>query len=148
MAVPGLFDLVETNGRLLVDGGLARNLPIQDARQCARNLIVVDVGTPPLTKDQINSLFDVVAQTSNLMVSRNVKEQMALLKPGDVLIRPNLDGFSVASFGDNQAIIKRGSEAAIAQAAQLSRFAISEERYAAWRQRLQLPEHPVWMSSR
>ncbi len=142
MAVPGLFDLVETNGRLLVDGGLARNLPIQDARQCARNLIVVDVGTPPLTKDQINSLFDVVAQTSNLMVSRNVKEQMALLKPGDVLIRPDLDGFSAASFGDNQAIIKRGSEAASAQAAQLSQFAISAERYAAWRQRLQLPEHP------
>lgn len=143
MAVPGLFDLVETQGRLLVDGGLARNLPIQDARQCASHLIVVDVGTPPLTKDQINNLFDVVAQTSNLMVSRNVKEQMALLQEGDVLIRPDLNGYSAASFGDNQAIIQRGTAAALAQAKELERFAISPERYAEWRKRLQLPPYPV-----
>jgi len=133
MAVPGLFDLVETHGRLLVDGGLARNLPIQDARQCARHLIVVDVGTPPLTKDQINSLFDVVAQTSNLMVSRNVKEQMALMERGDVLIRPDLNGYNSAAFGDNQAIIQRGTAAAIAQSKELSRFSVSPERYTAWR---------------
>ena len=37
MAVPGLFDLIEDDeGRLLVDGGLARNLPIQDVRAAAR----------------------------------------------------------------------------------------------------------------
>ena len=143
MAVPGLFDLVETNGRLLVDGGLARNLPIQDARQCARHLIVVDVGTPPLTKEQINSLFDVVAQTSNLMVSRNVREQMALLQQGDVLIRPDLNGYNTTAFGDNQVIIERGTAAAMAQTKELSRFSVSPERYAAWRSRLQLPPYPV-----
>lgn len=143
MAVPGLFDLVETNGRLLVDGGLARNLPIQDARQCAQHLIVVDVGTPPLSKDEINSLFDVVAQTSNLMVSRNVREQMALMQPGDVLIRPDLNGYSAGAFGDNQAIMARGTAAALAQAKALSRFSVSPERYAAWRERLQLPPYPV-----
>jgi len=142
MAVPGLFDLVETHGRLLVDGGLARNLPIQDAQQCAQHLIVVDVGTPPLKKDEINSLFDVVAQTSNLMVNRNVKEQLALLRPDDVVIRPALNGYNVASFVDNQAIIQSGSEAAAAQSAALSRYAISPERYAAWHQRLLLPAAP------
>ncbi|PXX50542.1 NTE family protein [Aquitalea magnusonii] len=143
MAVPGLFDLVETDGRLLVDGGLARNLPIQDARQCAQHLIVVDVGTPPLSKDQINSLFDVVAQTTNLMVSRNVREQMALLQPEDVLIRPDLNGYGAADFVENQAIIQRGNAAAMAQEQALRRFSVSAERYAAWRERLKLPAYPV-----
>lgn len=143
MAVPGLFDLVEIDGRLLIDGGLARNLPIQDARQCARHLIVVDVGTPPLKKDQINSLFDVVAQTSNLMVSRNVREQMALLHADDVLIRPDLKGYNAADFVENQGIMQRGKAAALAQEQALKRFSVSAERYAAWRERLKLPAYPV-----
>jgi len=143
MAVPGLFDLVETNGRLLVDGGLARNLPIQDVKQCAKHLIVVDVSTPTLSKDQINSLFDVVAQTSNLMMSRNVKEQLALLSPGDVLIRPDLNGYTTASFGQNQEIIQRGVVAASAQSQELARYAISPQRYTAWQERLKLPPNPV-----
>jgi len=104
---------------------------------------VVDVGTPPLTKEQINSLFDVVAQTSNLMVSRNVREQMALLQQGDVLIRPDLNGYNTTAFGDNQVIIERGTAAAMAQTKELSRFSVSPERYAAWRSRLQLPPYPV-----
>ncbi len=143
MAVPGLFDLVETDNRLLVDGGLARNLPIQDVRSCAKNLIVVDVGSPPLKKEEINSLFDVVAQTSNLMVSRNVAEQMRLMHKGDVLIKPDLNGYTAADFADNQAIIARGEAAAVAQSRELARFSVSLERYASWQARLVPPSSPV-----
>ncbi|XLM22892.1 patatin-like phospholipase family protein, partial [Chromobacterium piscinae] len=44
MAVPGVFDLVEDGGKLLVDGAIARNVPVQDVKgRCAKHVIVVDV---------------------------------------------------------------------------------------------------------
>ncbi|VEB43463.1 Uncharacterised protein [Chromobacterium violaceum] len=67
MAVPGVFDLVEDDGKLLVDGAIARNVPVQEVKgRCAEHVIVVDVGTPLLKADEIHSLFDVVDQSSNL----------------------------------------------------------------------------------
>ncbi len=143
MAVPGLFDLVEHDGRLLVDGGVARNVPVQDLKnRCADRVIVVDVSTPLLKKDEINSLFDVVSQTSNLMISRNVKEQMALLGKDDIVIRPNLEGYSAASFGDNQAIMERGLTAARAMESQLKALSVPEAEYDAWHETLVAPTAP------
>ncbi|UGA38017.1 patatin-like phospholipase family protein [Chromobacterium haemolyticum] len=145
MAVPGLFDLIEDDdGRLLVDGGLARNLPIQDVKgRCADRVIVVDVSTPLMKAKEINSLFDVVAQTSNLMVSRNAKEQLRKLDKRDLVIKPDLSGYTSASFSEHQAITQRGEEAAKALAKQLSAYSVSEEEYAAWKRRLVRPHFPL-----
>jgi NTE family protein len=144
MAVPGVFDLVEDNGRLLVDGAIARNVPVQDVKgRCAKHVIVVDVGSPLLKADEIQSWFDVVAQSSNLAVMRNVRQQMKLLDKNDIVIRPDLTGYTAASFGDHRAIVKRGEEAARKMDAQLSALSVSEEQYAAWKSRLQRPRYPV-----
>ncbi|GGY17370.1 patatin-like phospholipase family protein [Paludibacterium paludis] len=144
MAVPGLFDLVEYDDKLLVDGGVARNLPIQEIKhRCADRVIVVDVGTPPLKKDQINSLFDVVSQTSRLLISRNVSEQMKRLDKDDIVIRPDLDGFSSADFGENQAIMERGLKAAKAIEAKLRALSVPEPEYLAWHETLVAPAAPV-----
>lgn len=145
MAVPGLFDLIEDDeGRLLVDGGLARNLPIQDVKgRCADHVIVVDVSTPLMKAGEIHSLFDVVAQTSNLMVSRNAKEQMRKLDKSDIVIKPDLNGYTSASFNEHQAITQRGEAAAKALAKQLEAYSVSEEEYAAWRRRLARPHFPL-----
>ncbi|WP_199152682.1 patatin-like phospholipase family protein [Chromobacterium sp. ASV23] len=144
MAVPGVFDLVEDNGRLLVDGAIARNVPVQDVKgRCAKHVIVVDVGSPLMKADEIQSWFDVVAQSSNLAVMRNVRQQMKLLDKNDIVIRPDLTGYTAASFGDHRAIVKRGEEAARKMDAQLSALSVSEEQYAAWKSRLQRPRYPV-----
>ncbi|KZE35136.1 NTE family protein [Crenobacter luteus] len=137
MAVPGVFDLVETGGRLLVDGGLARNLPIREVKgRCADRVIVVDVSSPTLKKDEINSLFDIVAQTTNLMVSRNMREELARLEPGDIVIRPELDGYSAADFAKNAEIAERGRLAVAPLAAQLAELSVPEAAWRAWQARL------------
>src|SRR3979490_857863 len=41
MSAPGVFAPVESNGRLLVDGGLAANLPINVARAMHAELLIV-----------------------------------------------------------------------------------------------------------
>ena len=143
MAVPGLFDPVTDHGRLLIDGGVARNLPVQDIKnRCADHVIVIDVGTPLLKPHQIRSLFDVLAQTSNLMVTRNVREQKALLDDQDIVIRPDLDGYTSASFVDNQAIIARGVKAVDPVRERLKAWSVSPEAYAAWHARLVAPDSP------
>ena len=49
MSVPGAMAPVEIDGRLLVDGGIANNLPIDEARKlCADVVIAVNISTPPL----------------------------------------------------------------------------------------------------
>ncbi len=47
MSVPGAIAPVEIDGRLLVDGGIANNLPIDEARKlCADVVIAVNISTP------------------------------------------------------------------------------------------------------
>ena len=84
-----------------------------------------------------------VAQTSNLMVSRNAKEQMRKLDKSDIVIKPDLNGYTSASFNEHQAITQRGEAAAKALAKQLEAYSVSEEEYAAWRRRLARPHFPL-----
>ncbi len=143
MAVPGLFDVVEHDGRLLVDGGLARQLPVEELLGgCADVLLVVDVGTPPLKAEQLRSFINVLDQTSYLMVARNSKEQLAKMRPQDLLLRPTLDGFSPADFARNADIVAAGRRAAQDIAAQLAPFALAPADYAAWQVTQRAP-HPA-----
>ena len=51
LSAPGIFAPVERDGRLLVDGGIANNLPIDVMREMkVDRLIVVDVGNPLLER--------------------------------------------------------------------------------------------------
>ena len=47
MSIPGAFPPVEVGGRVLVDGGVARNVPVDVVRNMGADIIIaVDVGTP------------------------------------------------------------------------------------------------------
>jgi predicted acylesterase/phospholipase RssA len=49
MSLPGIFAPVEADGRLLVDGGIIDNLPVEAARSLgAERLIAIDIGTTVL----------------------------------------------------------------------------------------------------
>jgi NTE family protein len=143
MAVPGMFAPVEAADHILVDGGMARQLPVEELKgRCADVLIVIDVGTPPVPRDQLGSFLDVLDQTTYLMVARNSRESLARLGPQDILIRPQLDGVSPADFADNAKIIEAGRLAARTVAPQLAALASSPEQYAAWQQNHGLAERP------
>lgn len=143
MAVPGIFDLVEYRNRLLVDGMLARNVPVQDIKgRCADQVIVVDVGEPMKKADEINTLFDVIAQTTNIAVNRNVAEQMALLGPDDIVIRPDLSQFSAGDFNKYAQISEQGSKAVAQESARLNALGVPDDAYQRWHARLEQPPEP------
>ena len=99
MAIPGAVNPVETEERLLVDGGLTRNLPIDIARQLGVDVVIaVNVGTLLLKREQITSLLAVSEQTLTILTEANVKQSLTELRPGDVLITPNLENVTSAGF--------------------------------------------------
>lgn len=99
MSVPGLFDPREINGRLLVDGGLSKQLPVDVAREMGADVvIVVDTTIEPSDPPANPSVVQIAQQIVQVQVWTNRTEQAELLGPGDILIRPDLSMLSTASF--------------------------------------------------
>ena len=134
MSVPGAMAPVEINGRLLVDGGIANNLPIDEARKlCADVIIAVNISTPPLKRDEITSALKVSLQLVNFLGKQTVEQQLKSLSDRDILIAPDLGNISAGSFERGADAIRIGEEAARAMADSLKRYSLPPEQYAALR---------------
>ena len=144
MAVPGAIAPVEIDGKLLVDGGIANNLPIDQARKlCGDVVIAVNISTPPLKRDQITSALSVAAQLLNFLGKQTVDQQLKSLGSGDVLIEPDLGDISAASFEDSKEAIRIGEAATRALAPALARYSLPPEQYAALRATQVAHEKPL-----
>jgi NTE family protein len=131
MAIPGAFTPVEIDGRLLVDGGIANNLPVDVARRMgARRIIAIDVGTPPETDLEKLSAIGVLGQTLSVLTEKNVEEQRETVGPGDLLILPELGEVATADFAEIDAAIAAGEAAARRLQDDLRAFSVPEEEYA------------------
>jgi NTE family protein len=145
MAIPGAVNPVEIHGQLLVDGGIANNLPIELARQtCGDVVIAVNIGTPPMKRDEITSALSVVGQLVNFLGKEHVDQQIAAMTERDVLIKPELGNITAASFDRAADAIHIGEEAARAVAEQLRRYSLPAAQYAALRQhQLRAQDHSL-----
>lgn len=134
MAVPGLFAPVNVGGRLLGDGGLTRNLPVDVARAtCADVVIAVAVPNPVPTLEDLQSPLAQVTRTIDVLIGANEKQQLDSLGSGDVAIVVTMADIGPASFDKVPQAIPLGRAAALAQRARLERLALSETEYRAWR---------------
>jgi NTE family protein len=143
LSAPAVFAPVEREGRLLIDGGIADNVPIDIARTMGVDvLIVVDVGSPLLTRTQLTSAPVISNQMLSILIQRNAQAQLATLTSRDILIRPALGDASAFDFGSVARVISVGEKAARASAAQLAALAVSEkaiQEYALHREALRIP---------
>ena len=136
MAIPGAVNPVEYEGKLLVDGGIANNLPIDLARQtCADVVIAVNIGTPPMKREEITSLLSIVGQLINFLGKDSLDAQLAGMTERDVLIKPELGDITAGSFNRAADAIHIGEEAARALSDQLRRYSLPEAQYLALRAR-------------
>jgi NTE family protein len=145
MAVPGLLSPVTEGGRMLVDGGLVDNVPISEVRErCGAEVVIaVNVGSPLLRPDQISGLLSISAQMVALLTEQNVTRSLALLRPQDIYLQPDLGEITAASFERHAEAADRGRAAAEAVAGRLSALALDEPAYAAWQRRIDGRERPV-----
>jgi|HubBroStandDraft_6_1064221.scaffolds.fasta_scaffold08807_5 NTE family protein len=130
MSVPGVFAPVEYHNEILVDGGLADNLPIDVARAMGVDvLIVVDAGFPLQPNKNLNSLPSITNQMLAILLRRNIERDLATLSPQDIVVTLQLGDFSSYDFPDTMKIVNAGATAVSAAEPRLSSLAVSEADY-------------------
>ena len=131
-ALPGILSPVEHLGRVLLDGGLLNNLPIDVARTMSLSpLVAVDVAAPPdrhLDFDEGHNLLETIKRLSQrefrtltielFMKSFDIPQRFftgtrLAMDPPEVLIRPDLDlDFGVEDVHRLEEAVALGHEAA------------------------------------
>ena len=133
MSAPGVFSPVERDGRLLVDGGIAENVPIDVAREMGVDiLIVVDVGTPLLNRNKLTSAPVISNQMLAILIQHNSRTQLQKMTPNDVLIEPALGETSAFDFGIVKRVIATGEIAGHAAESRLAQLSVSPAEFAAY----------------
>lgn len=134
MSIPAAFAPREVDGRLLVDGGIADNLPIQLTRSMGADVIIaVDISSPPQGREGLTSVIAIATQLATLASDREKDRQLATLTDRDIFIRPDLGRITVASFDYAAEAIPRGRAAAEAALPRLSALSVPAEEYEAWK---------------
>jgi NTE family protein len=132
VSAPGIFAPVEREGRLLVDGGVANNLPVDIARTMGVDrLIVVDVGLPLASRERLGSATNVANQMLVILLRREVEKQIATLTSSDVLVSPQLTDTSAYDFTRLPRNVAVGTEAARQASDRLAVLAVPEADYLA-----------------
>ena len=130
LSAPGVFSPVDSEGRMLVDGGLSSNLPVDVAREMGVDiLIVVDCGFPLLERGKLISVATVSNQMLAILIRHNTAEQRKTLKDSDVLIDPALGDFSSLDFSQHAKAMRLGEEAARGQSQRLAALGVPADEF-------------------
>lgn len=126
MSIPAVFAPVELDGRLLVDGGMVDNIPMDVARDMGVDrLIVVDIGTPLKPRKELLTVVDVLNQTTTMMTRRNSEAQLATLQSQDLLIQPPLAAYGSTDFARAEQLVDAGYRATLALEGRLAEMRIT-----------------------
>jgi NTE family protein len=123
MAIPSAFAPVEIEGRLLIDGGVARNLPAEDAIALGADVLICsDVSKPLMPADSLTDLLSVLDQTISYRGWYSTLEQRELC---DVLILPDINQLSTTGFDKAAEWAASGEAAARAALGDLERLGLA-----------------------
>ena len=143
MAFPGVLTPVEIDGRLFVDGGVAVNFPVETARrEGATVLIAVDITAPPVSREKLGNIVGVLSQVTSAATVQNVAASRAAIRPEDVSIQPEMEGFGLLAFTRLHEAVALGEKAARAVADRLRALSVPEEEYRAWLARARTKPQP------
>lgn len=136
MSVPGAFAPVRVGGQLLVDGGMAENVPVDELRAMgAHPMVVVDVGSQLLREGALTNPAVVLDQVITALMAEKTARSLATLGEADLLLQPALGDITAADFHRAADAVAIGERAAEAQLPRLRALALSPERYATLRAR-------------
>ena len=96
MAIPGFFAPVTIDGRVLVDGGVVNNFPVDVAKKMGADIIIgVDVQTALSSADELKSIDAVLMQLIGLMGNDRFLENKQQV---DIYMHPDVSKFGTMSF--------------------------------------------------
>jgi NTE family protein len=110
MAIPTIFEPVHIDSMILVDGGVLNNFPVDHVKEMGADIIIgVDVGLHGDTTKKKNDLLNVFGKT---VTWTSAKKDRANRKLCNILIAPDLTGYGLSSFNEEDSLIARGEKAA------------------------------------
>ena len=125
MSVPGVFAPVRVNGKMLVDGGLVGNLPIDVMKKMGVDIIIaVDVEFPLYEAEELDSVLAISEQMLTVLIRKETLRQVASLTDDDVLIRPELGTYASTDFANIVGTIEPGQQAVLAQETRLEQLSL------------------------
>lgn len=131
MAIPGVFPPVRSEGRVLVDGGLLNNLPVDVARQMGADIVIaVNLSTGNPSAGELTSLADFLSRSIDVVIQQNVRRQE---RQADVVIRPQVQELGMLEFGEVEAPFQKGYEAAAGKSQELEAYALTPEEWEKFR---------------
>jgi len=122
MSIPAVFRPYKVDGKRLVDGGVVDNMPVDIARRMGADIVIAveSRAVPPKSDDKLKSAFAIAGQTANLFIEQNMKPSRS---DADLLIVPDLSGYTTASYDEAEGIVKRGTSGAIARLIDIEKLA-------------------------
>jgi NTE family protein len=129
MSIPGAFTPVNWGDRILVDGGVAMNVPVDVVRRMGADIVIaVDIASPLGARETLDSTTGVLGQLSSFLTRGNMQEQ---LDKADLVLVPDITGYGTFDFGKAQEIVRLGDTEALAKKEELSKYAIGDAEHAA-----------------
>ena len=110
-ALPSLFQPVIIDNKILIDGGVTNNYPIDELRAKGMDVIIgVDVQDGLSDREELISAPAILLQINNY---RTIKDMKLKSKKTDIYIKPDITDFSVISFSEGKNIVDAGENAAL-----------------------------------
>jgi len=110
-ALPTLYSPVEINGRILIDGGVVDNYPIEELKARGIDFIIgVDVQDGLKSREELKGVTSVLAQINNFSMLEKMEGKQ---KATDIYIKPDIKGYTVVAFDKGKEIIAKGKEKAL-----------------------------------
>ena len=126
-AFPSIFAPVELEGKLLVDGGVSNNFPVDEIRKLGADIIIgVDVQDEIKDRNSLNDATKILVQVNNLQMIEKMKANKA---GTDIYIKPEVNQYGIISFDAIEDIINRGENAANEQLDKIKKLAKPSENY-------------------
>lgn len=107
ISIPSIFNPVEIDGQMLIDGGVVRNLPVEEVRAMGADYVLaINVSAPLREAGELRSIVDILDQTITFQVSDNIN---ASKKKADMVLEDEkIFEFPITDFERAQEIIDLG----------------------------------------
>ncbi len=108
--LPSLFEPSIIDGKVLIDGGVVNNYPIDEVLAMGADVIIgVDVQHGLSDRDALLSATEILLQVNNYRTVADMKQKKAKT---DVYIKPEIEQYSVIEFNKLKEIVQSGVDAA------------------------------------
>ncbi len=140
MSLPLIFDPVQRDGMLLVDGGVLNNIPVDLVRKMGVDVVIAVVLEKPVDPKKLNNLLSIAGRSLSVMITAN---ELKSIGEADLIVMPALDGLESGDYLKWKTFADRGEAASEKKRPMMERLTLSEADYAAYQDKRRRRQRPA-----